>query len=127
MDSVERATSVESTSGRPPGESATSLRVGPKEIDPPGELHVGDDRGPQRADGVRQRRAAVSRGDLLGDGCSADRRAPFEHERLETGPRQIERGDQAVVAGADDDRARHVRSAPYPSGSAWRRSFPARP
>ena len=43
------------------------------------------------------------RRDLLGDRAAADDRPPLEHERLQSGLRQVEGGGQAVVAGADDD------------------------
>ena len=40
---------------------------------------------------------------FVGDRRAADLRAAFEHQRLESCLGQIERGDQAVVAAADDD------------------------
>ena len=41
--------------------------------------------------------------EFFGDGCSADLRSAFEHQRLEARLRQIEGGDQSVVTAADDD------------------------
>ena len=40
---------------------------------------------------------------FFGDAGAADDLASFEHERFQSRFREIERGDQAIVAGADDD------------------------
>ena len=67
---------------------------------------------------------------FLGDRRAAGLRAAFEHQRLESGFGQIEGGDQAVVAAADDDDvalvARPFYAAPLMSfriSSAARRPF----
>ena len=57
---------------------------------------------------------------FVGDGSAANLRAAFEDERLISCLRQVVRGDQAVVAAADDDdvalfRARHGYAAPLMS------------
>ena len=98
-----RATSVESTSGRPSGDSATSRGSGRRNSTRRASCMSATIDGRSGPIAVRQRRAAVARRDLLGDGRAADHGPRFEHERLETGPRQVEGGDEAVVAGADDE------------------------
>ena len=67
------------------------------------QLHVADDVGTNGAGGVRQRGAAEAGMKFVGDGGAADLRPALEDERLESGFGEIEGGDQAVVAAADDD------------------------
>src|SRR5207249_802380 len=67
------------------------------------ELHVAHDVRADRSGGVRERRAAEAGMKFFGDGGSAGLRAPFENERLESGFRKVERGDEAVVTASDDD------------------------
>ena len=70
----------------------------------PRQLEVADDLGPQQAHHVGELGEAVAGKDFLGDGCPADDIAPLEHDHLLAGAREVRGGDQAVVAGADDDR-----------------------
>ena len=87
-------------------------RIGTDELDAAMfEPHVAHDRRPQRSDRVRQRRTFEPWRDFLGHRRAADDRSTLEHERLQSGFCQIERGREAVVAGADDDDAAH-RPAP---------------
>ena len=44
-----------------------------------------------------------SRENLFGDGGTADNVPPLENEDLEARLRQVRRGDQPIVTGADDD------------------------
>ena len=48
---------------------------------------------------------------LLGHAGAADEVAALEHLHVEARARQVGGGDQAVVAGADDDRVAHHRQA----------------
>ncbi len=52
---------------------------------------------------VRARRHPVTREDLLGVGRAPNLLPPLENRDLEAGPGEVERGDQSVVAAADDD------------------------
>ena len=67
------------------------------------QLHIADDVCANWASGVRQRRAAVAGMKFVGDGTAANLRAAFEDEWLESCLREVERGNQAVVAATDDD------------------------
>ena len=69
-----------------------------------GQVQLADDLGPEQADDVREDREAEAREDLLGHRGAAEDVALLEDERLEAGPREVRRADQAVVAAADDDR-----------------------
>ena len=80
------------------------------------QLHVADDVWANRAGGVRQRGAAEAGMKFIGDGGAADLGAALEDERFESGFGEIERGDQPVVAAADDDDV-----APVDSSRAWLR------
>src|SRR5437764_92588 len=76
------------------------------------KLHVADDFWPQRPSGVRKHGRAESRMKFLGDGCAANLSTALQDKRLESGTRQIKRGDQSVVTTADDydvARIRHQR------------------
>ena len=68
----------------------------------PAQLEVAHDLRPQQP---AQRCAGgepVAGNQLLADASSADDRSTFEHQHRVPGPRQIRRGHQAVVPGADD-------------------------
>jgi hypothetical protein len=85
----------------------------------PRQLEVADDLGPEQAHHVRELGEAVAGEDLLGDGRAAHDLAPFEHQHLLAGAREVGARDQAVVARADHDRvvgagAGHLR---FHSGS----------
>ena len=67
------------------------------------ELQVADDFGPQHAGDVRGRRRAAARRDLFGHARAAEDRPPLDDECRESAAREIGRGRQAVVPGADDD------------------------
>ncbi len=58
----------------------------------------------QQRDQVRGGGSPIARRDLLADGSTADDAAPFEHQHAAAGARQVGGTDQAVVAGADNDR-----------------------
>src|SRR5208282_6539485 len=67
------------------------------------DLHVAHDFRTKRAGAMRQSRAAEAGVKLVSDGGAADLRCALEDERLESSFGQIEGGDEAVVASADDD------------------------
>ena len=73
----------------------------------PGEVEVAQDLRPQEGQRVGPRRGAHTGPQLLRHACTADEIAAFEDLDLEPGPRQVGGGDEAVVAGADDDRVEH--------------------
>ena len=102
MASAVRARSVEKTSARPSGDSATSRGSGRTNSTRRASCMsrtIDGRSGPIAcASG-----AAVAGRDLLGDRRAADHVPPLEHERPQPRLREIERRDEAVVAGADDD------------------------
>src|ERR1700751_4267207 len=67
------------------------------------ELHVADHVRRNRSRSVRERRAAEARVKFFGNGCAAGLRAAFEHQRLESGLREIEGGDHPVLTATDND------------------------
>ena len=67
------------------------------------KLQVTDDVWTNRARGVRQRGATEAGMKFVGDGGAADLRSTLDYEGLEPSFSQGERGDQPVVAAADDD------------------------
>src|SRR5687767_11908012 len=69
---------------------------------------------------MRQRRTAMTGRDLVGDGRAADDGTPLQDQRLISSARQVEGGNQAVVAGADDHDLFHGQS----SGDAIHSYFP---
>ncbi len=83
-------------------------RIGMDELHAaPLELHVAGDRRPQRTQRVREGRRPIARCELLARRAAADDRPPLEHERLPSGLRKIEGGDERVVAASDDDCLTH--------------------
>ena len=66
-----------------------------------------DDLRAQQRERVGARRGAHAGPQLLGHARAADDVAPLEHLDVEAGAREVGGGDQAVVAGADDDRVAH--------------------
>src|SRR2546429_791273 len=90
------------------------------------EVEVPDDLRPQQARGIREPRELDPREDLLRDARPSNDRPTFEDEDFQPGLRQIRRGDEAVVAPADDDgvpcRSHGPRSAAplrIVSGGRW--------
>ena len=68
-----------------------------------GELHVFDDGGSERAvDGVEDGGAKAGM-EFFGDGGAADGRALLQHERFVSGTGEVKRGNEGILAGADDD------------------------
>ena len=59
--------------------------------------------GAQHRQHIGAGRGAEAGRELLGDAGAADERTSLQHQRLEAGLGQVEGGDQAVVAAADDD------------------------
>jgi hypothetical protein len=82
-------------------------RVRLQELHAAGEPQVVDDRRAQRSERVHQRRLEACR-ELLVRHAAASRRARLEHQRFQSRARQMERGDERIVAGADEDRLAHV-------------------
>ena len=83
-----------------------------------------DDVGAQR-DRMRQCRHAEAGRELVGHRRAAHLVATLEHQGLAPGAGQIGRGNQAVVAAADDDRTAHL-IFPFSTARA-RRCGQARP
>src|SRR2546425_326549 len=81
------------------------------------EVEVPDDLRPQQARGIREPRELDSGEDLLRNAGPSHDRSPFENEDFQAGLRQVRRGDEAVVAPADDDgvpcRSHGPRSAAH--------------
>ena len=69
------------------------------------ELKIAGNVGAKRADGVRESGGAKAGMKFLGDRAAADHFAAFENERLEAAFGEIKRGDECVVAAADDNYA----------------------
>src|SRR5439155_5360504 len=67
------------------------------------ELHVAPDRLPQHAEYVRAGGGAVAGSELLRVARAPEDVPALEDQRLHAGARQIETGDEAVVASADND------------------------
>ena len=113
--STVRTWSAQSVTARPSGsgrEDADVRREQPQAVGL--EIEVLDDRRPQPADGVGQSRDA-SPAQLGRLGGPADAIATLEDECPLAGLREVRRGDERVVAAADDDRVpgagRHSPSA----------------
>ena len=69
----------------------------------PRQIEIARDGRVQAVQQVRDAGDLVARHELARDGGTADLRRGFHHGDLEACLRQIGGGDQAVVAGADDD------------------------
>ncbi len=82
---------------------------------------VAPDRGPQEAEHVGARRGPEAGRELLRRARAADDLPPLDHHGPQPGPGEVRRGDEPVVAGADDD---DVEAA---AGEASRRQPSARP
>ncbi len=67
------------------------------------ELHVAHNIATQRSRRMRQRRTAEAGIELFGDGGAARLRSALEHQRLVSGPGQVEGGNQPIMSAADDD------------------------
>src|SRR5450432_3056810 len=84
------------------------------------KLHIAHDFGSHRSGGMRQNGTAKTGMNFFSDRGAADLRATLDHERFITRLGQIERGDQTVVAAANNDdiaplrggSVRHVQAAP---------------
>ena len=72
-----------------------------------GEVEVADDLRAQEGQRVGARRSAHTGPQLLRHARTPDDVAALEDLDLESGPRQVRGSDEAVVAGADDDRVQH--------------------
>ena len=87
---------------------ARQRRVGgdPPPAQPDAEAQFVDDPLRQQADqvGVARQPRVDTRPRALGDRRAADVVAALEHQHRAPGAREVRRGDQAVVAAADDDR-----------------------
>ena len=89
---------------------AVERRAGGVDLDPAlGQLHVPPDGLAQHADHVGAGRRAEAGSELLGHAGAADELAPLEDQRLQARLRQVEAGDEAVVAPADDHGVVTVR------------------
>ena len=66
------------------------------------EFHVANDFGNQRAVGISERGAFEARMKIIGDGRATNDGAALDDQRLIAGFGEIERGDQAVVACAEN-------------------------
>jgi hypothetical protein len=69
------------------------------------ELEIASNVGTNRANGVRKSGGAEAGMKFLGDGAAADHFTAFKNERLETAFCEIERGDEGIVAAADESYA----------------------
>ena len=69
-----------------------------------GEAHVGDHLGLEQADRITRDRVAEPRREFLGHGGAADDVARLDDAHLEPCAREVKGADEAVVAGADDQR-----------------------
>jgi hypothetical protein len=69
------------------------------------ELHIAGDFGSERSEGVRESGGVEALAKLLGDGATAKNFPAFENEGLEATLREIESGDESVVAAADESYA----------------------
>ena len=76
------------------------------------QLELANDLRTQQAVDVRGGRDLVARPDLFGDAGAADQLAPLEHHALARA-RQIGRGHERVVPGADEDDVVAVRHFVY--------------
>jgi len=77
------------------------------------EAQLARDARAERTGVVRERDEAEAILGGFGDGRAADHGAALEHHALDPGARQIARGDETVVPGADDDHlARSHESFP---------------
>jgi hypothetical protein len=70
----------------------------------PGKVELADDLRPKQADHVRRHAEPKAREDLLGDGGPSQDVSSLEDERSTTGPSEVGRGHETVVAAADHDR-----------------------
>src|SRR5579859_2556331 len=69
------------------------------------ELEVAGDVGAKRADRVRKRGRVETGMKFFGDGAAADHFAALQNDRLKAALGQIKRGDESVVAAADESYA----------------------
>ena len=83
-----------------------------------------DDPRPQQRQRVRAGRRADAGPQLLGHAAAADDVAPFEDLHVEPGAREVRRGDEAVVPGADDQRVTHRRAGAAARGDLEQASPP---
>jgi hypothetical protein len=67
------------------------------------ELEIFDNLRRQGARALGECRRTKAWMELFGDTRAAGNLASFEHDRFQTGPGEIAGGDQAIMAGADDD------------------------
>ena len=67
------------------------------------QVHVGDDLGIEQTDRIAGDGVAEAGIELLRDRCAADQFAAFQHQDLQSGAGQIERADQSVMTGTDQN------------------------
>ena len=67
------------------------------------QLKLADDPVLEQAGEVGRGGDAIARPDFFRDRAAAHQLAFFEHQHFAAGAREVSRGDQAVVAGANDD------------------------
>ena len=72
-----------------------------------GKIEIADDFRSEQRNRVGGDGIAEARVKFLGDGGTADDVAAFEYQTFEAGLGQIERADEPVVTGADDDGVMH--------------------
>ena len=86
------------------GEGGEARRTARQHLEAvPLELQIADDLRTEEAVDVAGGGDLEAGPELFGDGAAAEQFAAFEDEHLAAGSREIGGGDQAVVAGADDD------------------------
>src|SRR5256886_16695681 len=81
------------------------------------ELQIADDLGTQQAVHVRGGGHLEARPQLLGHARPAHHVTPLDHQHALAGAREVGRGDEAVVAGPDDDDV--VRGHGDPFDPVW--------
>ena len=69
----------------------------------PRQIQLPDDFRPQQRDDVRADRESEAREDFFADRGAADDVTPLEHQHLAAGAREVSRGSESVVPGANDD------------------------
>jgi len=69
------------------------------------ELEVAGDLGAKRADRVRKRGRVETGMKFFGDGAAANHFAALQNQRLKAALREVKRGDESVVAAADESYA----------------------
>src|SRR5580692_114870 len=88
------------------GRGSKDARIGPKNFAIEfGKFKIARDVRSKRAESMGKSRDVKARMELFRDRPATDHLAAFEHQRLEAALRQIESGDESVVAAADNGYA----------------------